>query len=252
LDIPFCGYGLIFTYIRRFIMNTYEKIEGVLNKIGSNCSAIELQQNLLLTINSITSPYLLLDILNNESHLDFIAAQSYMHYNGFYKIPLINVQNVKLRLHYWNSLNNESFEENIHDHRWDFSSLILLGGYTNEIFAEDNDGSEYEEYHYYPRENKQSYQLSYVKNSKLILDRCEQITKGDCIIFPKGCLHRVKPVVNNNTVSIFLQGKVQASYARVLNKIGVIDKSETIPAQSICKNKLKDILLSIYQQLNEG
>ena len=70
---------------------------------------------------------LLQAILADEVCLTEISQRSYQHGNGFLKVVLLN-HGYKLRLHIWFA--GQPCEENIHDHRWSFSSLILPALYA--------------------------------------------------------------------------------------------------------------------------
>ena len=57
-----------------------------------------------------------------------------LHPNGFEKILLQRRSNgQRVYLHYWP---RPSYGSHIHGHNWDFTSVVLLGSLTNEIFTE--------------------------------------------------------------------------------------------------------------------
>ena len=80
---------------------------------------------------------LLTAILNDNESLAEISARSYQHGNGFLKVVLLD-RGYKLRLHIWFA--GQSCEENIHDHRWSFSSLVLSGALVSEIWLDEQTG----------------------------------------------------------------------------------------------------------------
>lgn len=80
---------------------------------------------------------LLQAILADHTALEQISHRSYQHGNGFLKVVLLD-RGYKLRLHIWFA--GQSCEENIHDHRWSFSSLILAGALTSEMWKDDQSG----------------------------------------------------------------------------------------------------------------
>lgn len=67
-----------------------------------------------------------------------LASRSYLHGNGFYKFELAACAAYKLRLHVW--LPDAVAEENIHDHRWAFTSVIVAGDLTSEAYIDDPAG----------------------------------------------------------------------------------------------------------------
>jgi len=55
------------------------------------------------------------------------------HPIGFQKITLVSAFGYKLRLHYW-PLGKRSSRPDIHDHRWPFLSIPLLGTFTEKRY----------------------------------------------------------------------------------------------------------------------
>lgn len=74
----------------------------------------------------------LLALTRNSAWVERVAADSYLHANGFYKIPLFTSHGARLRLHFWNGAT--AAEENIHNHRWNLASRVLLGTLEDEIY----------------------------------------------------------------------------------------------------------------------
>src|SRR5438270_8647928 len=70
---------------------------------------------------------LLSRLLEDPSALSEVAARSYVHDNGFVKIVLAsgNGTGGAVRLHVWTD--GESGQNNIHNHCWPFTSLVLSG-----------------------------------------------------------------------------------------------------------------------------
>lgn len=87
-----------------------------------------------------------------------ILAGSYIHDNGFYKITLFDDAVHKLRLHIWTNSKGD-YMENIHNHRWDLHSRILIGSYKNELYVRGAGGERYHEYSYRPHNGGQSYEF---------------------------------------------------------------------------------------------
>jgi hypothetical protein len=66
-------------------------------------------------------------LLDNNTLLFNVAARSYLHPNGFYKIDLLGRPQTltSARLHIWPS--GGIAESDVHDHQWDFASLTIAG-----------------------------------------------------------------------------------------------------------------------------
>jgi len=78
---------------------------------------------------------LLIELLASPGQMRSLAARSYQHGNGFTKFELLSHGGYKVRLHGW--LPGVAAEENIHDHRWGFASMILAGQLCSEAFLDD-------------------------------------------------------------------------------------------------------------------
>ncbi len=80
-------------------------------------------------------------VLGSRDALDAVAQRSYSHPNGFQKIVLLPscYPSAELRLHIWNSwIRDEDCK--IHNHAWNFSSLVLCGALEN-VTYEVGEGS---------------------------------------------------------------------------------------------------------------
>lgn len=127
-------------------------------------------------------------ILADQHSLAQISARSYQHGNGFLKVVLLD-HGYKLRLHIWFA--GQTCEENIHDHRWSFSSLILAGALTSEMWKDDQSYQQFQEYEYHAATPQRApYKLD-LGLKHLSLDNVQINTVGDHYVMPKGKLHRI-------------------------------------------------------------
>jgi len=131
---------------------------------------------------------LLTAILNDKNTLAEISARSYQHGNGFLKVVLLD-RGYKLRLHIWFA--GQSCEENIHDHRWGFSSLVLTGALTSEIWKDHAHGQQFQEYEYHAASKTHAPFKTDAGLQTLKLDHVQVNTAGDSYVMPKGKLHRI-------------------------------------------------------------
>lgn len=127
-------------------------------------------------------------ILKDEQTLAEISARSYQHGNGFLKVVLLD-RGYKLRLHIWFA--GQVCEENIHDHRWSFSSLILAGVMTSQIWKDDQSGQAFSEYEYHAATTQAAPYKTAKGNNNLLLDHVQVNQAGDHYVMPKGKLHRI-------------------------------------------------------------
>lgn len=124
---------------------------------------------------------------------------SYAHDNGFDKIVLFqdSKTRMKMRLHLWHPLvmpNTKRPRQNVHNHRWDFSSAVLVG-YADNVsyrFAEPNeDGEEFFHYRYYARGSKEHYEVEERGKTKLVCAGTQRVKQGDVYSVNNEMLHRV-------------------------------------------------------------
>ncbi|MEJ2852824.1 MULTISPECIES: hypothetical protein [unclassified Saccharothrix] len=61
-----------------------------------------------------------------------VAEASYRHDNGFTKVVLGTRDNARIRFHVWATARTS--ESNVHNHRWDFASMVLAGALDMEYY----------------------------------------------------------------------------------------------------------------------
>ena len=86
------------------------------------------------------APEILAEVLTSEERLRWVAERSYRHPNGFDRLVLhggVDAQRT-VRLHIWWPDEPTSVEQ-IHNHAWDFSSLLLAGSLRFELFQPGED-----------------------------------------------------------------------------------------------------------------
>ncbi|WP_367389743.1 hypothetical protein [Lewinella sp. LCG006] len=76
-------------------------------------------------------------LLRDTAKLALVAKQSYLHSNYFDKIVLYKspINNFSLRLHIWDDFNYPEFKSDIHNHRWDFCSVVLKGVIEETVYS---------------------------------------------------------------------------------------------------------------------
>lgn len=126
-------------------------------------------------------------------------SDSYRHDNGYDKIVLFQDADtyMKMRLHIWYPFlmpQTSRPRQNVHNHRWDFSSVVLLG-YVEHVtyrFAEPTEeGDEFFHYRYYARGSKEHYDLEERGKSKLVCVGTERFEKDTLYSVINSTLHRV-------------------------------------------------------------
>jgi hypothetical protein len=93
--------------------------------------------------------------------------------NGFFKVTILRIGGTSVRLHVISknviAPDNSRTEENIHDHRWSFSSVLLTGRIEHEIYGiSKKRGDPFHQYSYYPRGEREYFSMNYHGRRELI------------------------------------------------------------------------------------
>ena len=169
-------------------------------------------------------------ILQDQQSLAEISARSYQHGNGFLKVVLLD-RGYKLRLHIWFA--GQSCEENIHDHRWSFSSLVLSGALVSEIWLDEQTGHCFEEYQYHAA-TKQQAPFKISTGAKFLkLDHVQTNTAGDSYVMPKGKLHRIINPGHQLVATIMCSAPTEQGTTRLIPMHNGIDPNIQPPKTTV-------------------
>jgi hypothetical protein len=131
-----------------------------------------------------------LELALTEGNLRRVASMSYRHDNGFVKILLGDQPDGSAwRLHVWEGMSGPS---NIHSHRWDFTSRVLVGS----LFVEEFDatvGSDLLAYEFESHEHGRGYSLRKVGAASVQRLRFAEQSAGELSGLSFRELHRVTP-----------------------------------------------------------
>lgn len=154
---------------------------------------------------SLTS---LLDFLRaDDAMLAVVAGRSYRHRNGFDKIVLAapSASPLKLVLHVWPGGGLTS-SDNIHDHRWDFSSVIICGALQLEFYEQDAGGKSYSVMRYRPLAETGSFELRPDGTARVSSCASVTMTKGSTYRWTCDRLHRAWGLPGQVTATLLVQG----------------------------------------------
>jgi hypothetical protein len=156
---------------------------------------------------------MLVELLGSYDRLADIVGRSLWHPNGFAKIVLLSHSSYKLRLHVWENETNAStvIEGNVHNHGWDFSTILLAGSYRHQEFRSAADGDEFFAYKYRSDVEPGLYSLVATGNQTLRCVFDAYLSQGSRFTISSEVLHRVVPDARQPTVSLVLQGPHQPS-----------------------------------------
>jgi hypothetical protein len=147
-------------------------------------------------------------VLSERRWLADIAQYSYAHPNGFAKIVLLHSDQFQLRLHIWRP-GTTSVTENIHNHNWDFSSILLAGGYRYQEYTTQSQGTLFYAYGYRGYRSWRgapSYSLTPIGRQTLGCSFDAYLQAGSSYTLRADTLHRVISDPDRTTASLVLQG----------------------------------------------
>ncbi|MBX2820315.1 MAG: hypothetical protein KTR29_11560 [Rhodothermaceae bacterium] len=169
-----------------------------------------------------------------------IAKNSYKHELGFDKLVLFsrptgNITRVKLHI-WWPG---KPFADiDIHDHRYDFRSKVLLGELRHELFIIRDDvkkkrkANEYELYEYQYNSKTNSAEQHYKHTVQLKKARCKRCPEGRTYKMACDKIHCVLPG-EDVSITLLLQGKSQKEKAIVLRPPDCENKHEGCYSQDL-------------------
>jgi hypothetical protein len=185
---------------------------------------------------------MLRDVLATPERLEEVAAQSYVHNNGFDKIVLVDRGSWALRLHIWWPDQSPVDVEHVHNHAWDFISTIVTGSYHMELYR-GGDGDEWFEYRYeFPEGRPEVHGLRLVGRTRLTRVLTIYVPTGSSYAIHGGHLHRVAAVSGALTSSLVLQGPVVGDGSTVLSG-SVIPDVANVPTVPFSASDLRSRLV---------
>lgn len=172
----------------------------------------------LATLRATTSLASLLgSIRADASRLKILADRSYRHHNGFDKIVLASPASspLKLVLHVW-PRGGAADANDIHDHRWDFASVVLCGALRVELYEPDVSGRSYSVMRYRPMPGAENYDLQPSGTMAVSAQASVTITVGSAYSWAADLLHRAWGLPGQTTATLIVQGPPTRASTTVL------------------------------------
>lgn len=198
-------------FLFEVIRKAEKSIETLTSSNRGELYEIETSPN---TINTLMNEALKA-IVNSEKLINQISSHSYIHDNGFIKLVLFQANEAisEIRLHLW-GLDDEhksinTLAGNIHDHSANFTSYILRGSLTEEVYSIVDDQSNIEaieakEYYCSSRGENNYYKMEFKGLRKLICSSSRTFNEGEWHSLQNNILHRAYPSIKP-TVTLFFQ-----------------------------------------------
>ena len=157
---------------------------------------------------------------------DRLATRATVHHNGFVKLVVVDTEEwdspslrgFRLVLHVWDPAVAPHSVEEIHNHRWRFASVLLCGALKWEHFHE-YDGEDEPipclEYEYRSPGRDTGYRLQPRGPVTLARQFVALAGVGARSMMTVSQLHRVEPVADTLSATLFLQFPVERTWTRV-------------------------------------
>lgn len=177
---------------------------------------------------------LLTRLIASPEELGRVASRSYAHDNGFTKIVLVSGRESgnALRMHVWPG--GSADEGNIHNHCWDFRSVVLSGQLEFEEFSVDRDGPVSAVHYAYAPSTDFEYELRPFGTTGLRSTTRGSRRVGELYDMSAETLHRTWGCAATTTVTLLAQGKHRRRHADVFvtRPGGVPTEARNVPLTS--------------------
>lgn len=168
-----------------------------------------------------------LDACRTDSRmLADLTARSYRHDNGFDKIVLAQslTGSLKFVLHVWQPGKERSLD-NIHNHRWEFASVVLCGALQLDLYQFDLSGVSYPRVWYLSPEDSEAYQTEPDGDTAVSVRASVTMAAGTTYTWASDLLHRAWGVGSPLTATLIVQGRPARDSTTVLVRQGPVDAS---------------------------
>ncbi|KMS76215.1 hypothetical protein ACM01_05750 [Streptomyces viridochromogenes] len=157
-------------------------------------------------------------IISDDAALADIAARSYYHANNFLKVVLLagDKNPWKLRLHMWHPQPNASgtITEDIHSHRWDFTTALVVGEYFAQEFK-IGPGTEYYHFKYLPIGQGKTFSLEAQGKEELCSVFEAVLPAGTVYHINHEVLHCISRSAGKAAASLVLQQPAEEDFTNV-------------------------------------
>lgn len=181
-----------------------------------------------------------LELLHERTEmLEAVARRSYVHANGFAKIVLARSDDGRdqIRLHVWPD-SSAPDPGDVHDHRWSFVSLPLLGAFSESRFTESSTGDDRCVYQCHPRQGRQWLTLQGPADAKLEQLSAADRQPGESYDCRWGEIHRFGPSVAGVAATLVLVGAPQRAFANVYCEDSLAPDELRVPSPSMSSQEL--------------
>lgn len=235
----------------------YQKLNEILYKSSQgllNINVADTEKTLRLIMKDFNIQELVDSIIKNKTYAKELSTLSYTHKLGFDKIIIAPYGHCsyQLRFNIWwpNSFQESNNYEDIHNHRWDFSTVLLSGAYNYENYRIDETGIMMYHYHYFPlMKGKNS--LEFVGKDKIKVFSSGSLIKGELMSASHDILHRVMPIQTTYpTSTLFLTTKPKIKKVSVFKQNLAIGSTEHTSNSTMSVEEFEEKLFQLSNFIN--
>lgn len=191
---------------------------ALLDQVNAALRSADEPLSALGTLRATTPLAALLELIRRDrSSLSELASCSYRHRNGFDKIVLASAGNggMKLVLHVWPTSDLPD-QDHIHDHRWDFASVVLVGSLKLDMYQADHCGESYTLMRYRSLPGPGNCALEPGGTMMVSVHASATMTIGSSYTWSADVLHRAYGVPGQLTATLIVQGPPRRNNTSVL------------------------------------
>jgi hypothetical protein len=213
----------------------------------------------LVLLNQIASKHyfgqLLGYIVGESDLLAQIASRSYRHVNYFDKIVLVGsdkLRGYRLTLHLWCPpyTDKELKKESLHDHRFNFWSVILTGTLRSENFVEATEGVLMQHYRYIPEKRTEDVTnfYEYVGDKRILRSELLERSAEESYYQSSFGIHRVL-LPERLTCTLVLRGPRQKAFTNTY-RTDIPKMNRAIANEMFTETVVKQKLLALLNAID--
>lgn len=162
-----------------------------------------------------------------------------IHANGFLKAEVPDVFGGTLRVHLWDPADRrcDVTRSDIHNHRWDFASMIVTGEVRSRLFRPTSGYGMWGEYECFHDES--AYQFRPLGKASMLVTSDRTLVRGVTYYLDSLAVHDVVPSSSEATVTIVLHGPRKSLTSRVFlpleepGSVAVSNRRPNVPLDAV-------------------
>lgn len=185
-------------------------------------------------------------LIADDAALAEMVPRSYYHANNFLKVVLMAGESNpwKLRLHMWHPKPEATgtITEDVHSHRWDFTTALVVGEYFAQEFR-IGPGPEYYHYKYLPVGQDRTFSLEAQRKQQLSTVFEAVLPAGTVYHIDHEVLHCISRSAGKAAASLVLQQPAVTEFTNVYRTSPAGEETKTdIEVQRLTVDQLRDEL----------